>query len=487
MLSETDLITLSQSPSIVALDALQQRIRDLNVPSSELLDLTREMYTVGSKSHLNSLNPMLREELGIQLTFQTEGFPEKRKAYTEKKNKYLSVGKSFAAVSFLFDLLNERFTDLDILLMHELLMDDGQYRDGPATIKISDNETKVFAADQLKEKVEVVVEWFREHAYGNREISRVVVSALFHYYFMAIHPFNDGNGRVARIFLNLILLQSGYFPVIIPDLRRIEYYHALIDADNGKFTPLVNFIAGLVQEKQSEYLRLTEELANMRYNIECLVLTEDGNTTMIASLLQFSGFDMDKTFVESYDGKDNIAAAAFLARKTKEKRPNLKHIIFHRDRDCYQYQTLIQNLSKIVRNNGLESLSTIFITDGYDMESYFLNARHIHSVFPAVSEARATELIEHATIDCEEKSKKKLRIALADDQKFKQLPDPEDVAAKINDIYDKNPSFYRYGKGVLWRLEELLTAELGENDKISLNKQSPFIEIDPLKKALRNL
>jgi hypothetical protein len=487
MLVEADLIKLSQNQSIIALDALQQKIRDLEVPSSELLDLTREMYTVGSKSHLNSLNPMLREELGIQLTFQTEAFPAKRKAYTEKKNKYLSVGKSFAAVSFLFDLVDELFTDLDILLMHELLMDDGQYRDAPATIMISETEQKVFSAEDLQVRVEALVKWLRQYNYGNSEISRAVMGTLFHYYFMAIHPFSDGNGRTARIFLNLLLLQSGHFPVIIPDTRRLEYYQTLLEADRNNFDPLIDFIAGLVQGKQTEYLRLTEELANMRYNTECLVLTEDGNTTMIKSLLRFSGFDMDKTFVESYDGKDNIAAAAFLARKTKEKKPHLKHFIFHRDRDCYQHQQLVQNLSKLVRNNGLDTVSTIFITEGYDMESYFLDARHINSVFPAINVTRAHELIEQATVDTEPESKRKLRIAWADDQKFNQTPDPAEVAEKINTIYDKSPSFYRYGKGVLWALEKLITAELGEVDKISLVKQSPFIEVRELKKALSNL
>jgi len=56
---------------------------------------------------------------------------------------------------------------------------------------------------------------------------------LFHYKFIRIHPFDDGNGRLARILMNLILMKSGYPPVVIKTEAKNEYYKALQQADGG--------------------------------------------------------------------------------------------------------------------------------------------------------------------------------------------------------------------------------------------------------------
>lgn len=481
------LLQLSQLPAILELNEVKAAIDSLALPSSELMELTHEMYSIGSRSHLNSLNPLVRQELGIQLTFQTEAWPDKRAAYQEKKNKYLSVGKSYSAISFLFDLVSQTFSDLDILLMHELLMDDGQYRSTETSIRVSKTERKTFNAKQIQERVEGLVCEYYEHRYHHPRISPVVLAVMFHYKLVAIHPFNDGNGRISRIFLNLILLQSGFFPVIVPDADRPVYYEALQEADRDNFEPLITFFAKIIKERLSEYLKLTQELSNLRYNVDCLVLTEDGNTTMMENLLRFSGFDMSKTFVESYDGKDNLPAAAFLARKTKDMRPNLKHIIFHRDRDHYKTQQLRQIMNRSVKSNGLEGIATIFITEGYDMESYFILPQHVHALYPAIAVARAEELINQATADCSDTSRKKLRIALAATDKYQKINDPKQVVDDADSAYFADQAQFRYGKGVLWRLEELVTLEIAAPEKVSLVAQTSFINIPELKNALQKL
>lgn len=76
-----------------------------------------------------------------------------------------------------------------------------------------------------------------------------------HKEFVFIHPFVDGNGRVARLLMNLILLQKSYCIAIIPPVLRGEYIQALEDAhtDDKKF---IEFIARVVKETQKDYLRL---------------------------------------------------------------------------------------------------------------------------------------------------------------------------------------------------------------------------------------
>ena len=68
-------------------------------------------------------------------------------------------------------------------------------------------------------------------------------AAEFHYKFIRIHPFDDGNGRTARILMNFILMQFGFPPVIIKTEDKVNYFAALQLADAGNIEPFINYIA----------------------------------------------------------------------------------------------------------------------------------------------------------------------------------------------------------------------------------------------------
>lgn len=477
MLRIDEIYSLGCRNSVKELERSKERISDLNVSNSEILDLADDMFRVGSKSHLRSLNPIIRQDLGLQLQHMTCADAELQSNYQEMKNKYVSLGKSFSSISFLFDLVSQDFTLLDIVLMHELLMDDGQFRTNDVHIQSADGSKQVFPAVDIEEKLEALFDWYYS-IISNESISSPVIATLFHYFFVIIHPFTDANGRVSRLFLNLILIKDGLFPIVIPDNTRKQYYESLVAADSGDFSALVDLIAGLQKVKTDEYLKLASELSALEQEINCLVLTEDGNTEMIEKLLEFHDFDINKTAIESYDGKDNIASAVFLARKMKEKNTNVKHIIFHRDRDNEQPQKLKQTLNKFIKGNGLSNCSTAFITKLYDMESYFINARHISEIYPQIELERSEELIELATAEASEVSKKKLRIAYFEYGKFGKIADPEERSIAINLLYESDTKRYRYGKEVLFKLEALIAREIDESEKVSLVKKSQFIKIE---------
>ncbi len=94
------------------------------------------------------------------------------------------------------------------------------------------------------------------------DLHPVEYAAMLHAIFVNIHPFIDGNGRVARLLMNLALLQSGYNITIIPPVVRADYIRALQDSNKNNFKPFVNFISEMVLESQKEYWKIIRKLIN---------------------------------------------------------------------------------------------------------------------------------------------------------------------------------------------------------------------------------
>ena len=80
------------------------------------------------------------------------------------------------------------------------------------------------------------------------------LAAEAHHRLVAIHPFIDGNGRTARLVMNLILMRAGYPPTVIQKINRRQYYQVLDLADNENFGPLVNFVGRAVERSLTLYL-----------------------------------------------------------------------------------------------------------------------------------------------------------------------------------------------------------------------------------------
>jgi Fic family protein len=90
----------------------------------------------------------------------------------------------------------------------------------------------------------------------------VEFSALLHGDIVTIHPFVDGNGRTARLIMNLALLQENYIIILIPPILREEYINTLKEYNKGKTKSFIDFISVMVYDSQKDYLRLLEALNN---------------------------------------------------------------------------------------------------------------------------------------------------------------------------------------------------------------------------------
>jgi Fic family protein len=100
---------------------------------------------------------------------------------------------------------------------------------------------------------------FSENIPAYRKKSHPVeFAAIIHKELVMINPFIDGNGRAARLIMNLALLQTGYPIAVIPPVLRREYLNSLNMIHQGKEKTFISFIAGVCYESSKEYLRLLE-------------------------------------------------------------------------------------------------------------------------------------------------------------------------------------------------------------------------------------
>lgn len=90
----------------------------------------------------------------------------------------------------------------------------------------------------------------------------IITASVAHYNLVRIHPFDDGNGRGARLFMNLILIRQGFPPAIIKNEHRRKYIDALSRADSGDVQGFVSFVANACVDTLrsiNEILRLKAE------------------------------------------------------------------------------------------------------------------------------------------------------------------------------------------------------------------------------------
>ena len=86
-----------------------------------------------------------------------------------------------------------------------------------------------------------LMQWYNTRK-DSDELHPVLFATEFHYRFIRIHPFDDGNGRIARLLMNFILMQNGYPPSIIKTEDKESYFAALRQADAGQLEYFFNYV-----------------------------------------------------------------------------------------------------------------------------------------------------------------------------------------------------------------------------------------------------
>jgi len=132
-------------------------------------------------------------------------------------------------------------------VMKGIIKNPGHYRTENVTI----TGAKIRPPSYLK-----IVKLMDEYIQNNEKLKlQTIKKATFiHHEFVRIHPFIDGNGRVARLLTNFYLMKKGYPPIVIQKEDRKKYYKTLNKADEGNLSNFATFIALSVNESLQYYL-----------------------------------------------------------------------------------------------------------------------------------------------------------------------------------------------------------------------------------------
>ncbi len=122
----------------------------------------------------------------------------------------------------------------------------GDYKKQPNNPLTPDGDIHRYCPpEHVASEMDRLIEMHRGHAGVPPEVE----AAWLHHRFAQIHPFQDGNGRVARALATLIFVKSGWFPLVVRDRERGAYIDALEAADDGDLDPLVTYFAGLQKDE----------------------------------------------------------------------------------------------------------------------------------------------------------------------------------------------------------------------------------------------
>lgn len=123
-----------------------------------------------------------------------------------------------------------------IRMLHKVLLTSyvihaGQYKTRPNSVITRYGDRFEYASpEETPAMMSDLVNWYNDAEKSGR-FTPVELAAIFHYRYIRIHPFEDGNGRIARLMANYILSRHGYPMVVVRSRKKNEYLEALHRTD----------------------------------------------------------------------------------------------------------------------------------------------------------------------------------------------------------------------------------------------------------------
>lgn len=212
-----------------------------------------------------------------------------------------------------------------------------------------------------------------------------------------------------------------------------------------------------------------------------IVLTEDTKQEPLKTILEASGIPLEETEILSYNGCSDVKTANILVEYIHKHHPRIATII-HRDRDYNSDEEIDK-----IKNSYSQDIKMAFITDGTDIESYFINASHIQALYPKdLTNEEAENLVNQAIEMTKDDSIDKYMNVLCDHSlQVKQGHKAAQNSRKAQTDYTNNPKRFTHGKTAANTLKALLQKHLKRN--VLLYQPTEFISIPNLMKLRKSI
>ncbi|MFA6305488.1 MAG: Fic family protein [Candidatus Gracilibacteria bacterium] len=262
------------------IDTLNEKIKTFRPLKQGILEALQEKLRIEWTYNSNAIE-------GNTLTFGETAFFLREGLTSEGKplKDYLEAKNHAEAIDGLYEIIQEKrkITEGLIKEIHFVLMRDVNftYAQGArksliqkqmhaGTYKIQPNHVLTLSGKihyytdplHVKDEMEKLIKQLNE----NKSLHPIELAAMFHHKFVQIHPFDDGNGRLARLLMNLIIMKNGYPPCIIRNQKRREYIKTLELADTKKdFSFFLNFVAEEFINTLEKILAILEQKTTVEY------------------------------------------------------------------------------------------------------------------------------------------------------------------------------------------------------------------------------
>lgn len=242
--------------------------------------IDKDIYerVVRKREELDALRPLprtalerLRKQFAIELAYNSNAIEGNTLTLRETRlvieegitikgkplREHLEATNHQKAFDFLVRIVNAKtpITQHTIKDIHRIILtgidDDyaGRYRD--VNVRILGEIKSPPRFEKVPKKMNDYINYINNNP---EKLNVIELAAIIHYRFVEIHPFTDGNGRCARLLMNLFLMRHGYPVTMVLKVDRKKYYDRLKEVDNGDVKPFVYFIGRNVERSLDLYL-----------------------------------------------------------------------------------------------------------------------------------------------------------------------------------------------------------------------------------------
>jgi len=264
---------LSVLPFLTRIDELRWEADSFKPLHRDTEDRILQKFRLDWNYHSNAIEGN-KLTYGETVAFIMEGLTANGKPLKD----HLDIQGHDEAVKYLIYIIREKdysLTEADIRNLHKMVLQKpylnkaqtpeglsttkevkiGEYKSSPNHVLTPTGEIHYYATPEDTPILMGELMDFYKMAKENNKVHPLILATLFHHEFTAIHPFDDGNGRMTRLLMNLILMQAGYPPIVVKQDDRHGYYQVLRKADAGEFIPVVEYMNKLLQHSLEIYIK----------------------------------------------------------------------------------------------------------------------------------------------------------------------------------------------------------------------------------------